>query len=331
MKKGELRNRLEKLNIPYKESDGVKELRLKLTQVEASSVVSKVNSDLPFIVMDLEDENQILAEIKGEVIDKYFYSFKQGEEEIVGLSKAGVDQSCREYADKGEVIRITSEPLERDEAEHLNVKIKASRFKLYKDSKGIMHEQELDSNWGMVRQWKKMKIKSGALVPDNFYAAKAVAKAQRNAKRGLLPYTFIQAMMKKYIESKNPNDRKRIQVIQADQKITTGHLRHVHAQAAEAKLDHKDLTEFVKKEYGVDSLNDLQINQLTKLYEFIREHKPKPMPDIPFDLLGKFNEKKVMKAKRDMVWGMCLEKSKGDVEEAKALAIKELELIQEEQ
>lgn len=60
----------------------------------------------PFEMMDRMDDELIVAEIEGRVVDTWVYHFPgEAGVEQWGLSKVGVDASCAELAKKGEVIR----------------------------------------------------------------------------------------------------------------------------------------------------------------------------------------------------------------------------------
>lgn len=64
---------------------------------------------------DKEDEQQILAEIKGEIVQPYFYSYPKGQGEVTGLSYAGVRFIAKAMALKGELLSLDhSEVTESD-------------------------------------------------------------------------------------------------------------------------------------------------------------------------------------------------------------------------
>jgi len=52
---------------------------------------------VPYQAMDLRDEKQIIAEMQGQhqLIQKYVYSFKQGNQQITSLSYAGIKEAIR--------------------------------------------------------------------------------------------------------------------------------------------------------------------------------------------------------------------------------------------
>lgn len=149
----------------------------------------------PYEVMDLADEEQILAEMAGRVLDRYVYSFEQDGQTVRGLSYAGVNWACREYAKRGEVIRIVGSPeivQDPTDPEYVIVTVTAQRFAVHPDTG---RETPLDSAVGAKRQWTKMRLRDGRVVPNKFFLESAISKAQRNAKAALFPSQFVAEMI----------------------------------------------------------------------------------------------------------------------------------------
>lgn len=160
----------------------------------------------PFALMDRLDDQAIMAELRGGSLKELIYSFEQDGRKVVGLSKEGVDNACRELAKQGEVIREIDLRVEREEDE-VYVSVLAARFAVSKEGKEI----ELDSGWGVKRQPKKMRIYTrdsfGKIVhnedgspkvqhiEDPFYYEKAVGKAARNARRRMIPESLIASII----------------------------------------------------------------------------------------------------------------------------------------
>lgn len=156
--------------------------------------MSVIDESLPYELMDSEDEKQILAEMKGEVITAFVYSFQdKSGREVTGLSKVGVDNVCRESANKGEVFRVIGDPIIQDSEDAINFVVKVGRFALRPDGKGVM----LDTTLGAKRQLKKKLIKN-KMQDDPFFFETGLSKAERNAKRKLLPEKMILEMIKKF-------------------------------------------------------------------------------------------------------------------------------------
>ena len=317
MKKAEIRKKLDKLNIPYTEKDSVDILNKKLAQAK---MLEKKEPNLPYVLMDSEDDQQILAELQGAVLDTYVYSFEQEGKTITGLSRAGVEQACRESANKrGEVYRIMDEPKVEEDAEYIKAIIKAGRYKILLDKKGnFKGEILLDTAIGAKRQWKKLRTRDGKIIDNRFAFEMAISKAQRNAKMSLLPYKFIAEMINIY------RKQGKEKVIIAGKKIGSAQLQYLHGLSNEYGITHEKLTDIVKKEFGYESLNELQMEQVSRVVELIKQSKPKVI-EMPVELIGLFNAKGVMKAKRDAMFLKALELSNNDPAEASKLLKEQLE------
>lgn len=169
-----------------------------------------------FELMELEDERLVLAELAGRVVDTYIYEpkYKDGRsmlnergDPVIGLSFSGVNWACREFARKGEAIRIVTKPeIQPDpfDAEFVIISVVAQRFAVNIETG---KEVALDSSVGVKRQGSQMQKKDGTVVFDQFWAEKGTSKAQRNAKQALLPTDFVKSMIKKALElKKNPTE-----------------------------------------------------------------------------------------------------------------------------
>jgi hypothetical protein len=317
MNKAELRKALTEKGIAFTEKDGIKALKEKLGVTKLPTIT---DPSLPYVLFESEDDNQILAEMQGAVLDKFVYSFPQEGKDIVGLSKAGVEQACRESANKkGEVYRIIDTPVIEEDAEYIKVIVKAGRYKILLNNKGdFKGEILLDTSIGAKRQWKKLRQRDGKIVDNKFAYEVAISKAQRNAKMSLLPYAFITEMIKLFKKGGKE------QVIQPNRKIGASQLQFIHAIASENGLTHEKLGEVVRKEFGYTTLNELEMNQVNRVVELIKASKPKVV-ELPLELLGIFNSKGIMKAKRDAMWLKALEISKGDENKAVEFLKQQLE------
>ncbi len=88
-----------------------------------------------FELMDREDEEQILAELRGVPVDKFIYKNSRGQFE---LSYAGTKWAVREMANQGEAIRIDGHPkIERCviDPEYITVTILAKRVKVDREAR----------------------------------------------------------------------------------------------------------------------------------------------------------------------------------------------------
>ncbi|MDI6860340.1 MAG: hypothetical protein QMC85_07580 [Methanocellales archaeon] len=136
-----------------------------------------------YIVMERKDEDQILAEIKGEILKEYVYSFPSGGRQVTGLSYAGVKEVARRLGS------ITLSDLKIDEREDsYTVQVKAT---------DKIRDFQM---WGVAKQPKKMKLRDGTEVEDQFALQKAVSKSQRNALRAIIPEKIAIEMLKTLLE-----------------------------------------------------------------------------------------------------------------------------------
>ncbi|MBA7569796.1 hypothetical protein ES708_11537 [subsurface metagenome] len=138
------------------------------------------------------DENQILASLAGDVINEYIYQFTDSRgRKIAGLSWAGTKEIAQH---RGNIVIENIDIQDRDD--YIRVVAKAT---------------DLDRNvsmFGGCHQPSTMKIKKEGggyvSVPDDFAFQKAIAKAQRNAIKNLIPATLITKLMKEYITKNQP-------------------------------------------------------------------------------------------------------------------------------
>jgi len=138
-----------------------------------------------FKMYERADEKQIIGELEGHYLEEFVYYFEVGKEKrrVVGLSWAGV----KECAYRLGGIEVESCQID-DKGDHWMVVCKASdKFKG-------------NSRFGVSTQSKKMKLKDGSEVEDDFSLQKCVSKAQRNAIRSLIPELFIKNFVDRYLE-----------------------------------------------------------------------------------------------------------------------------------
>jgi len=151
-----------------------------------------------FELMDREDEDQILSELRGVPVDKFIYKNSRGQPE---LSYAGTKWAVREMAITGEAIRVDLPKVERCpiDPEYIIVNIIGKRVKVDKDANC---ETLLDTNVGAARGWIKQKLRDGSVVPDEFFYNKTVSKATRNVQQMLMPADFKQKIIDALIKNK---------------------------------------------------------------------------------------------------------------------------------
>jgi hypothetical protein len=138
--------------------------------------------------MDALDEDQIVAEVKGDVIDQYFYTLPASMGSRTGISYSGIKWICRKLAEQGEPISVEESYI----TESTDGRSYLARFK-------AVDLKTREVRWGYAEQprYKSIKIitKEGAderLEPIPFAYVIAASKANRNALRQFVPEIVIQ-------------------------------------------------------------------------------------------------------------------------------------------
>ena len=128
----------------------------------------------PFQLMDRLDEEALRKELEGVASTDLVYVVKEGGQEIVGLSKTGVDECCMALVSQGQVIReedLHYEVLgEGDDREAL-FKVRAARFAVSPGGQ----EVRLDQVIGVKRQplfHESAHLDLDARVPSKKYRGK---------------------------------------------------------------------------------------------------------------------------------------------------------------
>lgn len=105
----------------------------------------------PFQLMDRLDEEALRKEMEGIASTELVYVIKEGGQEVVGLSKVGVDQCCLSLVSQGQVIReedLQYEVIGEGEEREGLFKVKAARFAVSPAGQ----EVRLDQVIGVKRQ-----------------------------------------------------------------------------------------------------------------------------------------------------------------------------------
>jgi hypothetical protein len=122
----------------------------------------------PFQLMDRLDEDALRRELDGVGATDLVYVVKQGGQEVVGLSKTGVDECCMALVSQGQVIReedLQYEVLGEGEDREALFKVKAARFAVSPEG----HEVRLDQVIGVKRQplfYEPAQLDLDARVPS---------------------------------------------------------------------------------------------------------------------------------------------------------------------
>ena len=161
-------------------------------------VRSPLDPSVQFVVAsEMADDNLIEKELMGEVLPFYIYQFNVDGKPVSGLTVKGVNEVTRRLnrqKDSGYKIRIS--PLH----------IKIDRDVVYDGEKGVevsvYAENMLDGSgaWGMKFEPYRKAKKNGETYANTFASEKALSKAERNAKRKLIPETTATKMIEQLIK-----------------------------------------------------------------------------------------------------------------------------------
>ena len=125
----------------------------------------------PFQLMDRLDEEALRKELEGVGVTDLVYVVKEGGQEVVGLSKTGVDECCMALVSQGQVIReedLQYEVIGEGEAREALFKVKAARFAVSPEGQ----EVRLDQVIGVKRQplfFDSAQLDLDARVPSKKY------------------------------------------------------------------------------------------------------------------------------------------------------------------
>jgi hypothetical protein len=125
----------------------------------------------PFQLMDRLDEEALRKELEGVAGTDLVYVVKEGGQEVVGLSKTGVDECCLALVAQGQVIReedLQYEVIGEGEDREALFKVKAARFAVSPAGQ----EVRLDQVIGVKRQplyYEPARLELDARVPSKKY------------------------------------------------------------------------------------------------------------------------------------------------------------------
>ena len=128
----------------------------------------------PFQLMDRMDEDALRRELEGVASTDLVYVVREGGQEVVGLSKTGVDECCMALVSQGQVIReedLQYELIGDGEAREALFKVKAARFAVSPSGQDV----RLDQVIGVKRQalyYDAVPLDLDAKVPSKKYRGK---------------------------------------------------------------------------------------------------------------------------------------------------------------
>lgn len=131
-------------------------------------------TEAPLAVASSPQTQLALAGINAETLKKYLYTFNSRGEEVVDVTSDGINHIAQ-------CAGVSSEDVEILHEDERSITVKATA----QNEKGVKHI-------GIIREEKFNK--SG--YPNPFALQNAVSKAQRNAKKGLLPMTWVRDLIK---------------------------------------------------------------------------------------------------------------------------------------
>lgn len=128
----------------------------------------------PFQLMDRMDEEALRKELEGVASTDLVYVVREGGQEVVGLSKTGVDECCMALVSQGQVIReedLQYELIGEGESREALFKVKAARFAVSAEGQDV----RLDQVIGVKRQslyYDSAPLDLDARVPSKKYRGK---------------------------------------------------------------------------------------------------------------------------------------------------------------
>lgn len=215
----------------------------------------------PFILMDKADEEQILKEMRGDIIKEFVYSYRDKKGKIVeGLSNAGVNATSMEMAVRKKPLRVLEQWITEDDKYYKAI-VKVGRYIVNDDGTEIL----VDTTLGSKRQAKFFKPG----VENQFAFEQAVVKAERNGKRRLMPEKIIIEMLKLY---KNQGKVKKIEA-PVDSEKEEPDTPEVRGGATQKQLD---LLKKMKVEYDKNITIREASELITKKIAEDKESKTEP-------------------------------------------------------
>jgi len=136
-----------------------------------------------YTLINQKDDAQVLAEIQGNFLSEFVYSFPTKEGKVTGLSWAGTKEIARRQGN----ISV----------EDINITETDKTYRVLCKAKDIQRNVTM---FGVAEQSKMMHLKSGLDIEDLHALSKCVSRAQRNGIRALIPEIFIKKMIEQFLE-----------------------------------------------------------------------------------------------------------------------------------
>jgi hypothetical protein len=151
-----------------------RESEKKMAETAASQERATQSHWDPFQLMDRLDEEALRKELEGVASTDLVYVVREGGQEVVGLSKTGVDECCMALVSQGQVIReedLQYEVLGEGEDREALFKVKAARFAVSPSGQDV----RLDQVIGVKRQalyYDSAQLDLDSKVPSKKYRGK---------------------------------------------------------------------------------------------------------------------------------------------------------------
>lgn len=256
------------------------------TQIEKVNLSQIRLAADPFEVMDQMDDEIILKEIEGRIVDTWVYHFKDDNgREQWGLSKVGVDASCAELAKKGEVIREIDVSYQIDPTDKQYVLFvgKAARYGVARDGKEVL----LDTAIGTKRQGLIGFRKDGTSFKNPFWFEQGAMKALRNARGRLISEeikTKIISFAKKHNKTQElPSSEKPVESRQVPRppQPLEGEITEPQTKAIFFNINRLGITEEqLKSKFAIEHISKLSKQDASNLISDLNKMKEWPI-DIP--------------------------------------------------
>lgn len=184
-----------------------KKAESKAKALETIVVPSPVAPDIQMVVAsEMADDAMVLDELTGGVMEHFIYTFNDGRSNVTGLSVKGVN----------EVVRRLNKDKKSGSTIRINPQYRTTEEKEYDGQKGVevsVFAEDLEtgnSAWGIkFEPYKKFKS-DGSTYRNDFFLEKALAKAERNAKRKLIPEVAATRIIQIIVEEE-PNRVKNLE------------------------------------------------------------------------------------------------------------------------
>jgi len=156
------------------------------------------NEQIPYLLMDAADDQQILKEINGQISDisdalVYCFTGRDGKQ-VTGLSWVGTKTASFYFRRKKLVNLSVEEITYRQDPQDNNYYIFEARIKdLISGATSI----------GIKRQCTKLRLRNGKVVDNEFWVEQGRTKAIRNAMQDLMPTDWIARQVKEWVKKGN--------------------------------------------------------------------------------------------------------------------------------